>query len=64
MIAADLSLTTIATNNSVRVAYGWRVLEDIVGGFYVGPEAQYFASDGYRQWRLGAHITGLQGRRL
>lgn len=60
MIAGDLSLTTIATNNAARIAFGWRVLEDVVGGFYVGPEVQYFASDGYRQWRLGAHITGLK----
>jgi hypothetical protein len=29
-------------------------------GFYMGPEAQYFASDGYRHLRLGAHLTGLK----
>jgi hypothetical protein len=61
MIAADLSFSTIATNNSARIAYGWRVFEDLLGGFYVGPETQYFASDGYRHLRLGAHITGLKG---
>ncbi|AXK80609.1 cellulose biosynthesis protein BcsS [Pseudolabrys taiwanensis] len=62
MLAGDLSLSTIATNNSARIAYGWRVPEDVIGigDFYVGPEAQYFASDGYRHWRLGAHVTGLK----
>jgi hypothetical protein len=61
MINGDLSLSTIATNNSARIAYGWRVFEDLLGGFYIGPETQYFASDGYLQLRLGAHITGLKG---
>jgi hypothetical protein len=61
MINGDLSLSTIATNNSARIAYGWRVLEDVLGGFYLGPEVQYFASDGYRHLRVGAHITGLKG---
>lgn len=60
MVAGELSLSTIATNNSARIAYGRRVLEDVLGGFYVGPEIQYFASDGYRHLRVGAHITGLK----
>lgn len=58
LIIGDVSLSTIATNQSVRLAYGWHVLEDIADGFYVGPEGQFFASDGYRHIRLGAHITG------
>lgn len=60
MMVGELSLSTIATNNSARVAYGWRVLEELIGGFYFGPELQYFASDGYRHLRLGAHVTGLK----
>ncbi len=28
--------------------------------FYLGPEAQMFASDGYRQLRFGAHVTGFK----
>lgn len=60
MIAADISLSSIATNNAARLAFGWRVLEDIVGGFYIGPETQYFGSDGYRHLRLGAHITSMK----
>ena len=49
----ELSLSTIATSNAARLAYGWRVCEDMFeDGFYVGPEAQYFGSDGYRHLRL------------
>ena len=60
MIAADISLSSIATSNSTRAAYGWRVLEEILGGIYIGPEAQYFGSAGYRHARLGMHITSMK----
>ena len=60
MVAADVSLSSIATSNSARAAYGWRVFEEMLGGLYVGPEIQYFGSDGYRQVRFGAHITSLK----
>jgi hypothetical protein len=60
MIAGDLSLSSIATSNAARVAYGWRVLEDALGGLFIGPEIQYFGSDGYRHTRLGAHITSMK----
>ena len=60
MIAADLSLSTIATSNSARLAFGWHVLDDFLGGFYVGPEVQYFGSDGYRHLRVGAHLTAMK----
>jgi len=60
MIAADVSLSSIATSNSARIAYGWRVLEEMLGGLYVGPEIQYFGSDGYRHVRFGAHITTIK----
>jgi hypothetical protein len=60
MVAADVSLSSIATSNSGRAAYGWRVLEDMLGGVYVGPEIQYFGSAGYRHLRLGAHITTMK----
>ena len=42
MIAADVSLSTIATSNSARIAYGWRVLEEMLGGIYIGPEVSIF----------------------
>jgi len=60
MIAADVSLSSIATSDTARIAYGWRILEDVLGGVYVGPEVQYFGSDGYRHLRLGAHVTTLK----
>ena len=60
MIAADISLSSIATSNSTRAAYGWRVLEEMLGGIYIGPEFQYFASAGYRHARLGLHITSVK----
>lgn len=60
MIAADVSLSSIATSDAARLAYGWRVLDDMLGGLYLGPEIQYFGSDGYRHLRLGAHITSMK----
>ena len=59
MIAADLSLSSIATGNSARAAYGWRVLDDM-SGVYIGPEAQYFGSQGYRHLRFGVHVTSMK----
>jgi len=56
MLAADASLTSIATGYSLRAAFGWQV-ED---WFYLGPEAQAFACDGYDQVRLGLHLTALK----
>lgn len=56
MLAADASLSSIVTSNSARLAYGWRVFDM----FYLGPETQMFASEGYRQLRFGAHLTGLK----
>jgi hypothetical protein len=60
MIAADVSLSSIATGNSARAAYGWRILNDLMGGIYVGPEMQYFGSQGYRNLRVGVHITSMK----
>jgi hypothetical protein len=61
LVAADVALSTIATSESGRLAVGWRIADEVFnGGFYVGPEVQYFGSDGYTQWRLGAHITTLK----
>jgi hypothetical protein len=56
MLAADGSLSSIGTNYSLRAAAGWRI-NDL---FYIGPEAQTFATDDYRQVRVGAHVTGLK----
>ncbi len=68
MLAADGSISTIITNYSARIAYGWHAFDL----FYLGPEAQAFACDGYRQLRFGVHLTSfktgrcrmVRGRRL
>jgi hypothetical protein len=60
MVAVDVSLSSIVTSNSARAAYGWRVFEELLGGVYIGPESQFFSSAGYRNWRIGAHITSLK----
>ena len=59
LIAGDASLSSIATSNSARMAYGWRVFEKI----YAGPETQVIASDGYRQLRFGVHFTTMKAER-
>jgi len=56
MIAADASLSSIGTNFSARLGVGWHVL----GEFYLGPETQVYGGDGYRQFRLGAHVTSMK----
>lgn len=56
MVAANASLSSIGTNFSARLAVGWRVLDR----FYAGPETKVYGGDGYRQWRLGAHITSMK----
>lgn len=62
LVVADVSLSSIVTSQSARLGYGWRVADEIFNGegFYLGPEAQFFGSDGYRHWRLGAHLTSLK----
>lgn len=61
MVAANLSLSSIATNSSGRFAFGWRVCEDLFeDGFYIGPETQYFGADGYSHWRFGMHMTAFK----
>lgn len=60
MVAADVSLASIATSNSARAAYGWRAFDEMLGGIYIGPEVQYFGSEGYRQLRLGIHTTSIK----
>ena len=43
------------------MAFGWRVAQELfTDGVYVGPETQYFGSDGYRHRRFGLHITSMK----
>jgi len=56
MAAGDATLASAASNYAARLAYGWRMLDR----FYLGPEVQYYGGDGYRQVRLGGHLTALK----
>jgi hypothetical protein len=38
-----------------RVSAGYAAWEHV----FIGPEATFFARDDYREWRVGAHATGL-----
>jgi hypothetical protein len=62
MIATNASMSSIATSHSARAGFGWRVADEIFNGdgFYLGPEIQYYGAEGYRQLRLGAHITSMK----
>ena len=62
LIAGDASLGTLATSQSARLAYGRRISGELFNEdfFYVGPELQYFHSDGYRHGRIGLHITSMR----
>lgn len=62
LITGDASLSTFASGRSARFAYGWRVAEELfTDGVYVGPEVQYFGSEGgYHQRRIGLHITSMK----
>ena len=53
MVAADASLSSIATSNSARIAYGWRVFEEMLGGVYLGPDHRIF-----RLGRIPASASG------
>ena len=57
MIAADGMISTIDTTYNARFAFGWKIFDR----YYLGPEVQGFAAgDNYRQFRVGAHVTGLK----
>ena len=62
LIVADASLGTLATSHTARLAFGWRVTGELFNEdyFYLGPEVQYFDSDGYRHGRIGLHITSMR----
>ncbi len=56
MVAADVAFSTIVSNYSGRIAFGWKMFDM----FYAGPESQVYGGDGYAQWRFGAHVTSLK----
>lgn len=57
MAAMDFTMTTVSATPYLRVAAGWRVVDE---QFYFGPEAAYLGNDGYRQTRLGFHFTAMK----
>ncbi len=56
MIALDGSIASIELIGSARATIGWKVFEP----FFIGPETQAFWCTGYRELRLGAHVTGYR----
>jgi len=62
LIAGDVSLGTLSTSQSARLAFGWRISGELLNEeyFYLGPELQVFDSDGYRQSRIGLHVTSMK----
>ena len=56
MLQASLSGTTIDNGLSSRAAAGWRLFDR----FWIGPEASISSDFFSRQYRVGAHLTGLR----
>ncbi len=56
MISAAAAMTTIANGYSARAAAGWRAFD----ASWIGPEISTSADLFSRQYRVGAHITGLK----
>jgi hypothetical protein len=60
MVAGSAMLSTIGSSYAVRLAAGWRLF-DLA---YLGPEALVYGARNYRQWRVGAHVTGLKVKKM
>ena len=56
MLAVDGAVSSIDSQYSLRGAFGWRAFDS----FYIGPEVQRFNSEGYRQTRVGVHVTAIR----
>lgn len=56
MVSAYGSFTSNDRAYFTRFRAGYRVGD----GVYIGPEASFLGNDFYNQWRVGAHLTGLQ----
>ena len=63
LITGNGSVSSIISSHDVRLAYGWRVADDIFNGdgFYVGPEAQYLGTLNYRRAIKVALEAGFTG---
>jgi hypothetical protein len=57
---------TLATATLIAGSARGHVWSRVSGGYafwpgvFVGPEAAFYARDDYREWRFGAHVTGLK----
>jgi hypothetical protein len=56
MVSAYGSFTTNDKAYFTRLKAGYRIGE----GVHLGPEAAFLGNDFYNQWRIGAHLTGVQ----
>lgn len=56
MVASSFSASTIGESYRARLASGVRV----GGWFWLGPEVEIARDDTYRQFRVGAHLTGYR----
>lgn len=56
MVSANGSYTTNDSAYFTRFKAGYRIGQ----GLYLGPEVAFLGNDFYNQWRVGAHLTGLQ----
>ncbi len=56
MVSAYGSFTSNDKAYFTRFRAGYRIGD----GVYIGPEAAFLGNDFYNQWRVGAHLTGLQ----
>jgi hypothetical protein len=61
---------TLATATLIAGSAREHVWARISGGYafwpgaFLGPEASFYARDDYREWRVGAHLTGLRWGRF
>jgi hypothetical protein len=56
MLAANVSVSTIGPSYWSRAAAGVRLLDAV----WIGPELHTLGDPTYRQYRVGAHVTGLK----
>ncbi len=56
MVSAYGSFTSNDKSYFTRFKAGWRIGESV----YLGPEVTFLGNSFYNQWRVGAHLTGLQ----
>jgi hypothetical protein len=56
MVSAYGSFTTNDRAYFTRFKAGYRIAD----GLYLGPEVSFLGNSFYNQWRVGAHLTGLQ----